>query len=82
MERDIQLTIHNPEYVQIRIVCRHTARCQGVLAVAEKVLPYLRVPEGFHVFGVAVDAAAGFVDAEDGDGLVGARGEFAAEVRV
>ena len=51
----------------------------------EEVLPDLRVPEGFQVGLGAVDAAPGFVDAEDGDGLVLqtiSRGEAFAKVGV
>lgn len=61
------------EDVQIRVVCRHAAGSQGVLAVAKEVLADLRVAQRGHVRLGAVDAAAGFVDAEDAYGVVGAR---------
>lgn len=50
--------------------------------MAEEVLPNLCVAECFHVGLGAVDAASGFVDAEDGDGLVGAGGVASCEVGI
>lgn len=76
------LTFDDLEDVQIRIISRHAARRQRFLAVAEEVLPDLRVPQRYHVRVGAVDTATGLVDSEDGDGLVGAGGVAFGKVRV
>ena len=74
----VRLTFNDPENIQIPKIGAHAARRQRVLAVPEEVLADLRVPQRLHVVGGAVDAAAGFVDAEHADALVvGAGGEFA-----
>jgi hypothetical protein len=57
--------------------------CERIFAVPEEILPDLRMAQRFHVVFGAVDAAAGFVKADYGDGLRGvAVGEFASEVGV
>jgi len=38
-------TFNDLKNIQIRIISRHTARRQRILAVAEEILPDLRVPE-------------------------------------
>jgi hypothetical protein len=45
-----------------------------LFAAAEEVFSDLGVAEGFHVFFAAVDAAAGFVETEYGDGFAGVGG--------
>lgn len=51
--------------------------------MAEKVLSYLGMAEGLHVFFGAVDTTAGFVEADYADVFRGiAGGEFAGKVRI
>jgi hypothetical protein len=69
--------------VQVAKVARLRARSERVFTVAEEVLADLRVAQRFHVVFGAVDAAAGLVEADYGDGLRGVTvGEFASEVGV
>lgn len=72
------------EDAEFAVVGGCAAGGEGVFAVAEEVLAYLRVPEGDHVRGAAVDAAAGFVDAQHCHGLVAGTGrrELLGEVGV
>ena len=76
-------TFDNPEDIQITVVGCHAAGRERVFAVAKEILPDLGVAECFHVLFVAVDATAGFVDADHVDGFFGGTvGEFAGEVGV
>ncbi len=45
---------------------------EGDLRVAEEIFSYLRLSCLLHVRFLAIDAAAGFVEFDDGDGFVGA----------
>ena len=80
-------TISHPKYNQLIEPRSLRVRRQRRLArVPEEISADLRVSERLHVGLVAVDAAAGFVEADDGyavrGGGVGAGGVFAGEVGV